>query len=143
MSRSRLWVYTCKEGICAPKDSVDNVGSILAFIDRFKYQPRDLWDSLSAPSPEALRVKAMLEEETRNQSDWPTEFRCWQAGVLGLLASQIATIASPFLRNDAAQELFKLAEQVGFSRAQVGMLCGEMARLEAFADRTPVLASRT
>jgi hypothetical protein len=122
---------------------MDSVGSILDFIDTFKYQPRGLWDSLSAPSPEALRVKTLLEEETRNRSDWPTEFRCWQAGALGLLASQIATVASPFLRHDAAQELFELAEQVGFSRAQIGMLCGEMAPLEAFANRTPILASRT
>ena len=128
----------CEEALGRP----DNVKSILEFIDQHKYDPNGLWDSLSGSSPEAIRVKTVLEDEMRNFSHWPAEFRSWQAGVLGLLASQIATIASPFLRRDAAQELFALAERFGFSRTQIGMLCGEMAGLEEFASRTSLVPSR-
>jgi hypothetical protein len=117
---------------------VNVVKSILDFIDALKYRPTELWRIVSAPTPESTRIREWLQSESEKHDDWPSEFRSWEPCVLGLVASQIATIASPYVRHEASQELFLLAEHHGYSRAKILMLCGEMFDLEAVARSTSV-----
>jgi hypothetical protein len=119
---------------------VDVVKSILDIIDALKYRPTELWQIVSAPTPESTRVREWLQSEAEKHDDWPSEFRSWEPCILALVASQIATIASPHLRQEASQELFLLAEHHGYSRAKILMLCGEIFDLEAGARSTSVAA---
>src|SRR5882724_2754966 len=99
--------------------------NILAFVDSYKYDSRQLLDDLRLHPSVEKQVKNLLEPASQI-SDWPAEFRNWRAALFGLLANEVGGIAHPMLREKAAEDLFKAAEQFGFTSSMVKMICGEI-----------------
>lgn len=99
--------------------------NILAFIDSYKYDSEQLLEDLRLHPSVEKEVKTLLEPASQI-SDWPAEFRNWRAALFGLIANEVGGIAHPMLRERAAEELFKKAEEFGFSASMVKMICGEI-----------------
>jgi len=99
--------------------------NILAFVDSYKYDSRQLLDDLRLHPSVEKQVKNLLEPASQI-SDWPAEFRNWRAALFGLIANEVGGIAHPMLRERAAEGLFKKAEEFGFSASMVKMICGEI-----------------
>ncbi|MCI0564132.1 MAG: hypothetical protein MN733_37130 [Nitrososphaera sp.] len=99
--------------------------NILAFIDSYKYDSEQLLEDLRLHPSVEKEVKTLLEPASQI-SDWPAEFRNWRAALFGLIANEVGGIAHPMLRERAAEELFKKADEFGFSASMVKMICGEI-----------------
>jgi hypothetical protein len=99
------------------------------FVDSYKHRPRALMLRVRKSAPLMAEIRKILEPAVKD-ADWPTEFRSWEAALLGLLASQIGGIASPFLRQHAAEELFRVAGRIGLSRAKMLMIADDIYRIE-------------
>jgi len=99
--------------------------NILTLIDSYKYHSQELLEDLRLHPSVEKQVKKLLEPASQ-MSNWPAEFRNWRAALFGLIADEVAGIAHPMLRERAAEELFKKAEEFGFSASMVKMICGEI-----------------
>jgi hypothetical protein len=104
--------------------------NLIDFVDSYKYRPGALILRVRKSAPLRAQVRRVLEPAVRH-ADWPAEFRSWEAALLGLLASQIAGIASPFLREDAARELFGVARRIGLTRAKMLMIMDDICAIES------------
>jgi hypothetical protein len=103
---------------------------LLAWIDRGKYHPSELMEQVRR-SPKLIE---MLREEFAPgiaQARWPVEFARWEAVLIALIGNEIGGIMNPFMRQDAADDLFGEAGRCGFSRNIVEMLCADVSRLRA------------
>jgi hypothetical protein len=102
--------------------------NLLDFVDSYKHDPGALLRRLKESASLTSEMLNALESAA-NDPEWPAQFRTWQAALFGLLGSQVATIANPFLRASASKLLFQAAAEVGFSRSNVLMLTGDISRL--------------
>jgi len=96
----------------------------LTFIDRYKYDTRHLFVKLNKPNGLAEELRSTLQPIADNPG-WPAEWRTWKVVLLGLLGNEIGGIASPMLREQAAQQLFEVADNLGISRSAVDMIADQ------------------
>src|SRR5690348_16669559 len=88
--------------------------NILALIDSYKYNSQELFEALRRHPSVEKQIQEHLES-ARQISDWPSEFRNWRAALFGLIASEVGGIASPMLREKAAEKLFQNALEFGYT----------------------------
>jgi hypothetical protein len=98
---------------------------VLDFIDSYKYDSEAMLEDLRQHPAVEKQLQDILHVANR-MSQWPSEFRNWKAALLGLLANEIGGIAHPMLRERAAEDLFKTAGRLGFTRSMINMICGEI-----------------
>jgi hypothetical protein len=103
--------------------------NLIDFVDSYKYRPGALILRVRRSPALSAEIRTILQPAVEG-ADWPTEFRSWEAALLGLLASQIGGIASPFLRRDAAQRLFRAAKRIGLSKAKMLMIADDIYGIE-------------
>jgi hypothetical protein len=94
----------------------------------------------SPPLRDAIRT--VLQPAVRD-AKWPREFRSWENALLGLLGSQIGGIASPFLREAAAQRLFRAAKRSGLSKANLLMIADDIYRVEKRVQHAQIAVERS
>lgn len=103
--------------------------NLIDFVDSYKYRPGALILRVRKSPWLRAEIRTILQPAVKD-ADWPTEFRSWEAALLGLLAGQIGGIASPFLRQDAAQRLFRAARRIGLSKAKMLMIADDIYTIE-------------
>jgi hypothetical protein len=97
-------------------------------VDEYKYDAGALMSDL-AESPEMERSVRDLLQPIAERAPWPAELRNWKALLFGLIGSEIGGIASPLLRDKAADILFSLAEGSGISRPDVSMIASSIGEI--------------
>lgn len=102
---------------------------LIDFVDSYKHRPRALMLRVRKSAPLMAEIRKILEPAVKD-AEWPSEFQSWEAALLGLLGSQIGGIASPFLRQHAAEELFRVGKRVGLSRSKMLMIAGDVYKIE-------------
>jgi hypothetical protein len=113
-----------RKGLEASMARSETKQEVLTFIDRHKYETRQLFVKLNKSTGLAEELRSTLQPIAENPS-WPAEWRTWRIVLLGLLGNEIGGIASPILREQAAEELFEVADNLGISRSAVDMIASQ------------------
>jgi hypothetical protein len=106
---------------------VPNV-KLLKMVDAYKYDAGALMSDL-AESPDMEQSVRELLQPIAERAPWPSELRSWKALLFGLIGSEIGGIASPLLRDKAADILFSVAEQSGISRSAIEMIASNIGEI--------------
>jgi len=110
---------------------------LIEFVESYKLRPEELMLRLRKSSFLTREVRKPLESAVKGV-DWPSEFRSWEAVLLGLVGAKIGEIASVVLRESAAKRLFRSAKRIGLSRSGLLMIVGDIGRIEKRVKRARI-----
>jgi hypothetical protein len=107
------------------KDETDHV-RWTDLLNEYKYYPLELLQLVDSSERVASAIRTSIESATGPCSEWPPEIRQWRVVLIALIAVEMGTIADPYSRTRAHEQLLSRAREWSVTPTAVRMASAEI-----------------